>query len=92
MTTIRRQCVVCKIHLPTTKVKVKLRDLSLKLAALIIDWSSCIFNHVFRRKKLVIRLANAGGLAGGQAEQACVRSLFQVFFIRSSPNLVRSCI
>ncbi len=29
------------------------------------------FNQVFRRKELVIRLANAGGLAGGRAEQAC---------------------
>ncbi|KAH3876447.1 hypothetical protein DPMN_000290 [Dreissena polymorpha] len=26
-----------------------------------------IFNQVFRRKRMVIRLANAGGLAGGLA-------------------------
>ncbi|KAH3885765.1 hypothetical protein DPMN_009763 [Dreissena polymorpha] len=28
---------------------------------------AAIFNQVFRRKKLVIRLANAGGLAGWRA-------------------------
>ncbi|KAH3861641.1 hypothetical protein DPMN_024575 [Dreissena polymorpha] len=35
-----------------------------KVKVMVTRNSKMVFNQVFRRKKLVIRLANAGGLAG----------------------------
>jgi hypothetical protein len=41
----------------------------------------CVFNQVFRRKKLVIRLGmSAGGLVSWRAEQACPGDNFVVHY------------